>query len=62
MNGPATKPAPRNGRPPAPEPRSTVCTWVPSRLHDKLIDLAKQHNVSVSTMVRTMLLTQIRKG
>jgi hypothetical protein len=52
----------KRGRPRVEEPRSSVSTWVPSRLHDTLIDLAKKHDVSVSSMVRTMLVMQIRRG
>ena len=49
----------RRGRPRVTEPRSTVSTWVPASAHDRLIQLAKEHEVSVSEMVKSLLLVQL---
>jgi hypothetical protein len=49
------------GRPRAPEPGSSVSTWVPQAYHDRLIQLAEKHDVSVSSLVKTLLVLQLRK-
>lgn len=51
----------RRGRPRVEEPRATVSTWVPASAHDRLIQLAKEHEVSVSAMVKSLLLVQLTK-
>jgi len=49
----------RGGRPRADEPRATVSTWMPASAHDRLIQLAKEHEVSVSALVKSLLLLQL---
>lgn len=49
----------RGGRPRVTEPRSTVCTWVPAKTHDRLITLAKQRGVSVSAVVRALVTVRL---
>ena len=51
---------PRRGRPPADQPGSTVCTWLPASYHDRLIQLANQREQSVSSLVRSLLILRLR--
>ncbi len=51
----------RRGRPRNPEPASSVCTWLASSDHDKLIELANKHETSVSALVRSLLKMRIRR-
>lgn len=51
--------APRRGRPPALEQKATVSTWLESRLHDRLVRLAAREQVSVSRLVRQLLVIQL---
>lgn len=50
----------RRGRPPVEEPRSTVSTWLPSKYHDQLIELAKRREVSVSAYVRSVIIMRLK--
>lgn len=52
----------RRGRPRVSEPRSSVSTWVPASYHDRLIKMANQKDVSVSMLVRSLLMLQIKKS
>lgn len=52
----------RRGRPRVEEPRASVSTWIPSRLHDELAKQALRHGVSVSAIVRLCVTMQLRKG
>lgn len=45
----------RGGRPPAVEPRTTVCTWLPASTHDRVIAAAQAADKSVSAYVRDVL-------
>lgn len=56
------QPPRKRGRPRVSEPRSSVSTWVPASYHDRLIEMANQRDVSVSMLVRSMLMLQLRKG
>lgn len=51
----------RGGRPKAPEPRSSVSTWIPASRHDQLVRLAKQRGVSVSAVVRGLIAGSLSK-
>ena len=52
----------RRGRPRAEHPlRSPVTTHLPTTAHDRLIVLAQKHEVSVSALVRSLLILQIGK-
>lgn len=51
----------RRGRPRVAEVSSPVSTRVPVSAHDRLIQLAKEHEVSVSAMVKSLLLVQLGK-
>jgi hypothetical protein len=51
---------PKRGRPKVEEPRSSVSTWMPATYHDRLIRLANQNEVSVSSMVRRILVLQLQ--
>lgn len=42
----------RGGRPRAPEPRSAVSTWITTRNHDRLVQIANAQGMSVSAVVR----------
>jgi hypothetical protein len=48
------------GRPRVMEPRATVCTWLPAAQHDRLIRLAKQREISVSALLRSMVIFSLR--
>lgn len=52
-------PRPR-GRPRVDEPRSTVSTWLPAHAHDRLIELAKRNEQSISATVRQLLILRLR--
>ena len=52
---------PRRGRPRAEEPCTSVSTWMPDRYHDRLIEMANEKNVSVSRLVRHLLVIQLKK-
>lgn len=43
------------GRPQNEEPGSRVSTWLPASQHDQLVRMAKQRDVSVSAVVRSLL-------
>lgn len=58
MNQPERR---KPGRPRATDPSSPVSTRVPESYHDRLIQLAAKHDVSVSAMVKTLLVLQLRK-
>ena len=47
------------GRPRAPEPGSTVSTWIPVSDHDALVKLANQRDMTVSAFVRIVLLKEV---
>lgn len=55
------KRTPSRGRPRSAEPGGTVCTWLPSSAHDRLIRLAKARDASVSTVVREILDARLKK-
>ncbi len=48
------------GRPKATEPGSSVSTWLRPKEHDQLIQLAKQREVSVSALVRSMVIFRLK--
>ncbi len=50
----------RGGRPRSIEPNNTVCSWVPARVHDRLIQVANQREMSVSEYVRRVLIFAIK--
>jgi hypothetical protein len=52
----------RRGRPRVEEPRSSVSTWVPASYHDRLIKMAEQKDVSVSMLVRSLLMIQLKRN
>ncbi len=54
--------APRNrgGRPRIEEPRSSVSTWLPAHAHDRLIQIARERDTSVSAVVRSLLIIRTR--
>lgn len=57
---PALVPIPRGrGRPPAEEPGSAVTTWLPASAHDRLIQLAKREEQSISATVRQLLILRL---
>lgn len=47
------------GRPRACEPRSTVSVWLPASAHDRLIELAKRHEMSISATIRQLLIIRL---
>jgi hypothetical protein len=54
-------PAPRRrGRPRVDQPRTSVSTWVPATLHDRLIEQANRAELSVSEYVRRVLIVRLK--
>lgn len=51
-NDPTPKP---RGRPPAKEPSTSVCVWLPTSEVDRLIRMANQKETSVSALLRQLL-------
>ena len=51
----------RRGRPRV-APSGTVSTWMPVSYHERLIALARAQDVSVSALVRQLVVLQIRRG
>jgi len=49
------------GRPRNAEPSSSVSTWLTAGAHDKLIQLANEQDVSISALVRSLLMLRIRQ-
>lgn len=52
-------PRPR-GRPRVEEPHATVSTWLPAGTHDRLIELAKREEQSISATVRQLLILRLK--
>ncbi len=48
------------GRPRAKEQGSTVSTWLRPGDHDRLIQLANQQEVTISALVRSLLILRLR--
>ena len=55
-----SEPGRRRGRPRSEEPHTTVSTWLPARAHDGLIKLAHQREMSVSELVRRVIIITLR--
>lgn len=56
-------PVPRGrqgGRPRVEEPRASVSTWLPAGAHDRLIELAKREERSISETVRRLLIFHLK--
>jgi len=51
-------PKPR-GRPRAEESHASVSAWLPASAHDRLIQLAKREEQSISATVRRLLILQL---
>lgn len=56
MSQPAVPLTRKRGRPRVPEPRSSVSAWLPARVHDRLIAVAHRQDVSVSALVRKLII------
>lgn len=52
----------RRGRPRVTQPRSSVSTWVPTTYHDRLIKMANAQDTTVSSLVRQIIVIQLRGG
>ena len=50
----------RGGRPRSAEPSTSVCTWLPESYHDRLIKIAKHRRTSVSSVVKDIVIRQLR--
>lgn len=48
------------GRPRVEEPRSSVSTWLPAGAHDRLIELAKREQQTISATVRQLLILRLK--
>jgi hypothetical protein len=51
---------PKRGRPKSDEPSTAILTWMPASHHDRLIEMAKQREISVSGLVRQILVIQLQ--
>lgn len=47
------------GRPRVNESRASVSTWLPATAHDRLIELAKREEQSISATIRQLLILQL---
>lgn len=52
----------RAGRPRAAEPGERLCVWLRVSDYDRLVQLANRHEMSVSALVRSLLLVELRSG
>lgn len=59
-NRPASVPERRRGRPRVLETSAAVTTWLPAKEHDRLIRIANEHEISVSALVRRVLILTLR--
>ena len=62
MSEPGAMPVRKRGRPRefAPdEPRSMVATWVTAREHDRLCQIARHRGVSVSSLLRRVVVLKL---
>lgn len=50
------------GRPRAPEPGSSVSTWIPVSYHDRLVKVANLHDMSVSAYVGRIITREIDRA
>lgn len=50
----------RRGRPRSQVPHASVMTWVPADVHDKLIRVASRREISVSALVRDVLIFTLK--
>lgn len=48
------------GRPRATEPHAGVTVWLPASAHDRLIQLAKREEQSISATVRQLLILRLK--
>lgn len=51
---------PRRGRPRSTVAHASVATWLPADVHDKLIIAANQREMSVSALVRRVLVLTLK--
>lgn len=47
------------GRPRVKEPHSSVSVWLPTKAHDRLIQIARQQEQSISATVRQLLILRL---
>jgi len=56
----AVVPTRPRGRPRVDESGSSVSVWLPISAHDRLIELAKREEQGVSSLVRSLLILQLK--
>lgn len=49
------------GRPPSDRSCASVSTWMPEEYHDRLIKMANERRISVSGLVRHLLVLQLKR-
>ena len=49
------------GRPPAEEPSTSLSTWIPTQHYDRLAKHANRQGVSMSALVRDMIILQLHR-
>lgn len=54
------RPTKPRGRPRVEEPGSTVSVWLPIGAHDRLIELAKREDKSISATARQILILRLK--
>lgn len=59
---PVLRPVPRGpgGRPPTPDRLTPVSAWVPASYHDHLAKVARERDVTVSCVVRDLLILRLK--
>lgn len=50
---------PKRGRPRSAEPGSTVSVWLPASAHDRIIEIAKHEEQSISATVKQLLILRL---
>lgn len=50
----------RRGRPPAPEPGISLSVWIPVSQYDRICKMAHQRDETVSALVKSLLLVQLK--
>jgi hypothetical protein len=58
---PGSPPVRRRGRPKSAVESTALTTWVPTTYHDKLIKMANERHMSVSKLVKQILVLKIEK-
>jgi len=59
MDADKARDTPRRGRPKASDPGASLSTWLRGSEYDKLVQLAKKHDTSVSALARQIIVRRL---